>query len=277
MGQQSWIIFFLLGCGLLALINISQGRSKALVLEEYFNLATKQGQEINSNNNLSVAETATKVTVRILTEKSSGSGVIIERQGQIYTVLTCDHVVNTSPNNRFTVLTPDGKTYQGSRQTLSSLKGIDLALIKFQSSFAYEVVAFGDLQTIALGDSVYASGFPNYYYLGDQPRGDTLDWGLKAYHLTTGTISMMLSNQSLPGGYRLGYTNEVTSGMSGGPVLDEQGKLIGITGLGKYPLGGIDELGFTDGTLPTSEQYQQMELLSWAIPISTVQQYLGND
>lgn len=42
---------------------------------------------------VSVPEIARQVTVRILTEPGLGSGVIIDRQGQTYTVLTCYHVV----------------------------------------------------------------------------------------------------------------------------------------------------------------------------------------
>ncbi|MFM6007584.1 MAG: trypsin-like peptidase domain-containing protein, partial [Sphaerospermopsis kisseleviana] len=107
------------------------------------------------------------------------------------------------------------------------------------------------------------------------PVGETLDWGLKAYKLTTGTVSLMLTNQSLPRGYQLGYTNDVESGMSGGPVLNSQGQLIGINGRGKYPLQGIDMFTFADGTIPSPNLFKQMEGLSWAVPISTYQQKMG--
>ena len=43
------------------------------------------------------ARTASKVTVRIFTKSGSGSGVIINREGQTYRVLTNDHVVVDSP------------------------------------------------------------------------------------------------------------------------------------------------------------------------------------
>ena len=73
-------------------------------------------------------------------------------------------------------------------------------------------------------------------------------------------------------GYGLGYTNEIEQGMSGGPVLNESGQVVGINGRLKYPLQGIDGFTFADGTKPSIKLFKQMEALSWAIPISTFRQ-----
>jgi serine protease Do len=70
---------------------------------------------------------------------------------------------------------------------------------------------------------------------------ETRNWGVSAFKLKTGTIKMQLT-KTLPGGYQLGCTNDVSQGMSGGPVLDQQGELIGINGLLKYPFQGIGKL-----------------------------------
>jgi S1-C subfamily serine protease len=83
---------------------------------------------------------------------------------------------------------------------------------------------------------------------------------------------MLLLDDSLTGGYQLGYTNDVELGMSGGPVLDQRGQLIGINGWSKYPIQGIDVFRFLDGTLPSPAMFERMEALSWAIPISTFRQ-----
>jgi hypothetical protein len=102
---------------------------------------------------------------------------------------------------------------------------------------------------------------------------ETRNWGVKAFQLKTGTIKMQLA-KTLPGGYQLGSTNDVFQGMSGGPTLNQQGELIGINGLLKYPFQGIDAFTFTDGTIPKKEDYLQMESLSWAIPIDNVLDFL---
>jgi S1-C subfamily serine protease len=236
---------------------------------------TRTFAQSSSQVDSSVAEMARLVTVRILTKLGAGSGVIVDRQGQTYTVLTCDHVANPSPDDRFTVLTPDGQIHSAYRKRLPSLEGVDLALVQFESRSPYRVAALGNSKDLSVGEPVYASGFPNYQYQGSNSVEETLNWGLKAYRLTTGTIAMLLSNQSLPRGYQLGYTNDIEPGMSGGPVLDRQGRLIGINGRGKHPIQGIDAFTLADGTTPSQELFKRMEALSWAVPISRFVQRSG--
>jgi S1-C subfamily serine protease len=232
---------------------------------EHFTSTPSLSQQPSS---LPVAEIAKQVTVRILTEPGSGSGVIIERQGQTYTVLTCDHVVADSQGDQYTVLTADGMTQPARRKSISHLGDTDLALVQFESKKLYRVAALGDSNALSAGERVYASGFPNYKFLSQNNVEDTRDWGTRAFRLTTGEASLLL-DRSLPEGYRLGYTNEVEQGMSGGPVLNESGQVVGINGRLKYPLQGIDVFTFADGTKPSEELFQQMEALSWAIPITT--------
>ncbi|WP_254174639.1 S1 family peptidase [Planktothrix pseudagardhii] len=218
---------------------------------------------------VSVPEIARQVTVRILTEPGLGSGVIIDRQGQTYTVLTCYHVVENSYYNQYTVLTSDGKSYPAQWLQSVQFPNLDLALVQFTSNQSYQVATI-DLQPLTTGELVYAAGFPNWYWPNPNSPLSTKDWGNKAYHLTVGKVGMLLA-RSLPKGYQLGYTNEVENGMSGGPVLNQYGRLIGINGRLKYPFQGIDVFKFEDGTLPSEDLFQQMEALSWAIPISRFQ------
>lgn len=217
-----------------------------------------------------IAEIAQQVTVRVLTKTSMGSGAIVQRQARTYTVLTCDHVVAGSQNDDYTILTADGATHPARRQLMQTLAGVDLALLQFDSPKSYRVAVLGNSRALTKGDRVYASGFPNYQFLNKSRVEETRNWGMKAFRLTTGTISLLLE-RTLPEGYSLGYTNEVEQGMSGGPVLNQKGELIGINGRLKYPLQGIDVFTFADGTKPSVELFHQMEALSWAIPIAAFQ------
>lgn len=229
------------------------------------------------NFDTTTAEIANQVTVRILTKFGSGSGVVIKHEGQTYTVLTNNHVVADSPEDGYEILTTDGNIYLAEQVNCVNGKNLDLALVKFTSPEDYQVVALPKSKVISEGETVYASGFPAWHFVFKGKKltkmEETRNWGVKAFQLKTGTIKMQLA-KTLPGGYQLGSTNDVFQGMSGGPTLNQQGELIGINGLLKYPFQGIDAFTFTDGTIPKKEDYLQMESLSWAIPINNVLDFL---
>lgn len=226
-----------------------------------------QGRSTPPQVGVSVPAIAKQVTVRILTDPGMGSGAIVDRIGQTYTVLTNAHVVADSEDNRYTILTADGRTHSGRWLRSAQFPDVDLALVQFRSDRAYRVVPLADSQTIAIGDPVYVAGFPNWHPINSDAIEETRHWGTRAFRLTSGKVGM-LPSKSLQEGYQLGYTNEIEEGMSGGPVLDRYGQLIGINGRSKYPLKGINVFIFADGSLPSEELFQEMETLSWAIPIA---------
>ncbi|PSB56351.1 S1 family peptidase [Chamaesiphon polymorphus] len=232
--------------------------------------------EIAKSQNSIVEKIAKEVTVRVFTESVPGSGAIVfqqskGRQGNIYSVLTCQHVIADSKKGVYRVLLPDGKIYPARVKSTPKLKGLDLAIIEFDSDTIYRVAKLGKSDRLGTNTSVYAAGFPNHHVVNSAQIEDTSDWGLHAFRVTTGKVGS-ISPQQLPDGYSLGYTNEVASGMSGGPVFNDRGELIGINGRLKYPVEGIDAFVYADGTKPSIEVFQQMEALSWAIPIATYQQ-----
>lgn len=220
----------------------------------------------------SVLAIARLVTVRILGDQGTGSGVIIGHQGKTYTVLTNAHVV--AEGDGYTILTADGQIHKGVWLHSPQLGNDDLALVQFSSDRLYQVAAISDSNILSVGEIVYASGFPNWRVINANTLADTRDWGLQAFALTQGYIGM-LPNQPLQQGYQLGYTNQIEPGMSGGPVLDRYGRLIAINGGLKYPLQGIIAFISADGTMPSQALFEQMETLSWAIPTARFQQLFG--
>jgi S1-C subfamily serine protease len=235
------------------------------------------GATSSENFDITAAKIANQVTVRILTKFGSGSGVVIKHEGQTYTVLTNNHVVTDSPEDGYGILTSDGNIYPAKQVNGVNTKKLDLALVKFTSSEDYQVVTLPKSKAISEGEKVYASGFPAWHFVFKGKKitkmEETRNWGVKAFKIKTGTIKMQLT-KTLPGGYQLGNTNDIFQGMSGGPALNQQGELIGINGLLKYPFQGIDAFTFTDGTIPKEEDYLQMESLSWAIPIDNILAFL---
>jgi Trypsin-like peptidase domain len=156
---------------------------------------------------------AQQITVKI-DGANTGSGVIIERQGNTYTVVTNRHVVQEAGS--YTVQTYDGKSYQANQ--IKQFSNADLAVFKFTSSQNYSVAEKGNSDQITGGKTIYIGGYP---------AGIT---GISGRNFTflPGQISGILSNPK--DGYGFAYTVQAFEGMSGGPVLDEEGTLVGIHG-----------------------------------------------
>ncbi len=245
------------------------------VLASVSNAAIKHQSNLIARraNTDSVAEIARQVTVRIITNPGVGAGVIVARHKQTYTVLTCDHVVADSKDRNYQVLTADGRLHQALLRSAVGFGNADLALVEFKSNATYQVATIADSK-VTVGETVYASGFPNWHWINKLTIENTRNWGFLAFRLTTGNVELLL-DKSLPRGYRLGYTNDVENGMSGGPVLNSQGQVVGINGRLKYPFQGIEAYTFADGSVPSQEFFAQMTALSWAIPISSFAKQLS--
>ncbi|UJB70880.1 tetratricopeptide repeat protein [Acaryochloris sp. 'Moss Beach'] len=159
---------------------------------------------------------AKQVTV-LIDGQNPGSGVIINRDGDTYTVLTAFHVVGTP--DEYDVVTPTDQRYKLDYQTVKRLPGIDLAVLKFKSDKTYKVADLGNSTQIQEGKPIFVAGFP-------QP---TQAINLSIYRFTEGRLTAN-SSKPLADGYALVYNNSTRPGMSGGPVLDDQGALVGIHG-----------------------------------------------
>nr|WP_263012932.1 serine protease [Ancylothrix sp. D3o] len=204
-----------------------------------------------------------QITVRIPAPKSWGSGILINKQGNIYTVLTNHHVIKS--NTSYQIQTADGQTHNAELVQTLRFGDNDLAVLTFRSNNAYTVASFGNSSTLEIGEEVVAGGFPF-----DQELT-----GSRGFLFTTGQISLF-SNKTFAGGYQLGYTNPIEKGMSGGPVLNSKGQLIGVNGIHAYPLWGNPYV-FSDGTSASPLMQEQMSRYSWAIPIQTyIELAMGN-
>jgi serine protease Do len=222
---------------------------------------------LSLKNNPKISQLARNITVRIISDAGYGSGVIIQHQGDTYRVLTNAHVIdNNSPKN-YQILTADGRLHQG-KLLLSNLGKLDLALLQFTSEHFYQVPEIRKAKKLSVGEVVYGVGFPNWHWINSERIENTHNWGIKAFKLTTGILQMILP-KSLKDGYQIGYTNDIATGMSGGSILDKDGKLVGVNGRSKYPLAGISAFKFADGTMPSEGVFREMETLSWGIPIDS--------
>lgn len=166
-----------------------------------------------------IANMAKEVTV-VINGQNPGSGVIIAKQGNTYYVLTAKHVVATQ--DEYEIVTSDAVKHPLNYSKVQKFSGVDLALLQFTSNNNYRVAQIGNSANITEGATVYTSGWPH------PGRAITQ----RIYQMTKGNISGR-PLESLEDGYELVYTNVTRSGMSGGPVLDAQGRVIGIHGRGE--------------------------------------------
>ena len=169
---------------------------------------------------------AKQVTVRIATPKldSHGSGVIIAKDGNTYYVATAGHVVN--PDGEYQIVTPDGETYDLDNQTINKSEAYDLAILSFTSDKDYDVATLGNYTVAANRDQVvFVSGFPN---LEENTSPQRMITGGKAILKDETDVSTKDFYSLQDNGEGLLYTNISYGGMSGGAILDSQGKLVGI-------------------------------------------------
>jgi tetratricopeptide (TPR) repeat protein len=158
---------------------------------------------------------AKEITVKISGE-NNGSGVIINRQGNTYDVLTNWHVVKEA--GIYTIEISDDRKYTVNSIRIKRVPGLDLALLQFDSFKNYRVAELGNSEALTEGVQVYVAGWADPGPLISEA----------SYQFLNGQISSLL--QKPKDGYSLVYTINAAPGMSGGPVLNENGYLVGING-----------------------------------------------
>jgi len=139
---------------------------------------------------------------------SIGSGVIVDPRGY---VLTNEHVVARADNVRVT--TADGKEHEA--EVRGTDPSSDLAVLKIMGEGPFPAVTLGASDDLMIGESVIAIGNPFGY----------------SHTVTTGVVSSV--HRSIRSGDMV-YTDfiqtdaSINPGNSGGPLLNVEGKLIGI-------------------------------------------------
>lgn len=200
-------------------------------------LTKEQVNAVASQTTVVIGQGLQEGDIEARREWNPGSGVIVAREGQMYYVLTAMHVVRTREVT-YGVRTSDGKVHfvddvdtqenimplgEEEGEFGESIRGLDLAIIAFESDRDYPIAVMGDSREMDPGETVYISGWPN-------PEDDS---ARRVREFVEGTLSDIATPPSEDGGYSLLYTNETRRGMSGGPVFNVRGELIGIHGRGR--------------------------------------------
>ncbi|MEG4281880.1 tetratricopeptide repeat-containing serine protease family protein [Microcoleus sp. A006_D1] len=203
-----------------------------------------------------IAKLAESVTVQINAQTSGGgTGFIIAKQGTTYTVLTSNHVV-ADTKDTFKIRTNTKKEYQVTRSVLlqKGQNAPDLAVVTFNSAESYPVVTLGDSEQAAVATPIFVFGYPGIPASRNYQEE-------RNFEFSPGYVTSRIPNH--PQGYNLRYNAITKGGMSGGPVFDGEGRVVGVHGEGDRDYDPV-----TDGKVRTGLAFTKTGFNS-AVPINT--------
>lgn len=162
---------------------------------------------------MTVAKIARSVTVTIEnTFGTSGSGVLINRKENVYTVLTA-HCVVEKTGIQYTIGTHTGNKYAVTKaiNLPQCHNEPHLALVQFSSPNTYLVAPLGSSDNAPIGADIYVAGYPC-----------SMDTRTKDFEFTNGMIIDRPTQELLH------YSAPIGSGMSGAPVFNATSQVIAI-------------------------------------------------
>ena len=180
----------------------------------------------------SIGKLAKEMSVRI-DGVIQGSGLLIEKTKTGYKVLTTWNVLREQEEKgELDIITNDGKVHVIDGFSISRIPGVDLATATFVSNTNYAVAQIREKARIRAGESVFVYGYP----LPTSAVGERVPRFLKGELIANATAY-------IKEGYQLIYSNSTLPGMSGGPILDQDGYVIGIHGRGEADLEIMNQVG----------------------------------
>jgi S1-C subfamily serine protease len=185
---------------------------------------TPNDKENLSADDLSKLGKQITVSIDCLETKRRNSGVIIDRQGNTYTVLTTRQITRRDDNFRLTTIDGIGHSFTDRDIRIAS-SDLDLAIVKFTSDRSYTVAKFGNSNNVREGSIVYKAGYTKIH---ESLASDLV------YLFKRASLVSVLPDGENQKGYKLIDNNPLTYGSGGGAVLNSQGLLVGIQGLSFY-------------------------------------------
>ena len=160
------------------------------------------------------------------TAQAQGSGFVSDTSGH---VITNAHVVEGAQSAK--VRFADGKSYDATVVGVDA--STDLAVLKVDApASALHPIQLADSSQVAVGDVVVAIGSP---------------FGLEN-SVTAGIVSALGRSMQAPNGYTITGAIQtdaaINHGNSGGPLLDLDGKVVGVNAQIESESGGNDGVGF---------------------------------
>jgi S1-C subfamily serine protease len=203
--------------------------------------------------------TARAIAVKIVAPDFIGTGTLVGFEKGVYTIISNAHVVNLG-KAPYKIITNDQVVHQAKLVPYPEFKKYDLAILQFRApGKRYAVGRLGKSASLQIGDRLFVGGFTKQ--AKERDRDDFL--------VQTGSISLVLKSAMENTGYKIGYTHRIYRGMSGGPVVDATGKLVGINGMLGDPIWKT-VTRFADGSSACEPLQNLIDRSAFAIAIDDV-------
>ena len=215
-------------------------------------------QERSTDPNIA-AKVARSIAVKITAPELIGTGTLVGDENGVYTIITNAHVIRVG-KAPYKIMTADRKIHQAQIVPNPKFKQYDLAILQFRAPAGkYPVGKLGKSESLQVGDRLFVGGFTKQTKQRD--RDD--------YLLQTGAISLILKSPMDETGYKIGYTHRIYRGMSGGPVIDSAGRLVGINGMLGDPIWKTITK-FADGSSACEPLQNAIDRSAFAIAIDDI-------
>ena len=195
----------------------------------------------DESQNISVYEKCNEAVVNITTQVmginwflepviqdgGSGSGSIIDKRGYVVTNV---HVISNA--SKISISLADGSTYEG--RVIGQDTESDIAVLKFDppAGVTLKTIDFGDSEKLKVGQKVIAIGNP-FALERTMTTGIVSGLGRPIQESTNVIIRNMIQTDAA-----------INPGNSGGPLLDTQGRMIGINTMIMSNSGSSAGVGF---------------------------------
>jgi putative serine protease PepD len=204
---------------------LSTGNGSTVVRQ----VTVSDAQPASSDGNLSVQsiyQLANKGVVEVTAGQGQGSGFVYDADGHI---ITNEHVVDGA--NSVSVRFWNGKTFTAS--VVGTDASTDLAVLKVDAPVSQLFpLSLGDSSKLVVGDQVVAIGSP---------------FGLEGT-VTSGIVSALHREMTSPNHFAIDNSIQtdaaINHGNSGGPLLNAQGKVVGVNSQIESNSGGNEGVGF---------------------------------
>ena len=208
-------------------VTIVERTQTEIINSETMDVAAAVGRKVIPS--IVTVEVGTGSTLDTFASFGSGSGVVYSRDGY---VITNEHVVEDA--DRLRVVFSDGRLF------FAEVVGVDvptdLAVIKVDAT-DFTPIDIGSADSLAIGDAAIAVGSP----LG-LAGGPSLTVGVISAFNRTVQTGPDAQNDSLEG--MIQTDAPITRGSSGGALVDDRGRLIGITTAVGVSDVGAEGIGF---------------------------------